>query len=81
MPAIVLKLEEPAWPELADKPIVHLGNDAPAIQVAYLEGGMASGKPSVALRLDLPDGTIVVAETSFELFAAAARGMEARRNR
>lgn len=81
MPVMTLILREPAWPELAgalDKNLVHLGNDAEPIQVAYLEGGMASGKPSVAIRLDLPDGTVVIAETSLELFAAAARGMTAR---
>jgi hypothetical protein len=33
---------------------------------------MASGKPSVMLRIDLPDGRVVLAETSLRLFAAAA---------
>lgn len=47
------------------------------ITVAYLSGGMASGKPSVFIRIDLEDGTVVLGETSFALFqgaAAAGRG-------
>lgn len=67
---------EPHWPDLAEKfgtdRFVHLGNDAPPIQVAALPGGMAGGETSVALRLDLPDGRTVLAETSLKLFAFAA---------
>lgn len=62
-----------AWEDIRDKPIIHLGNGAPAIQVAVLTGGMSSGRPSVALRIDLPDGKHVIAETSARLFCAAAR--------
>lgn len=83
MPAMVLKLDgDEAWPDLREKlstdDLIHLGADAPAIQVAALEGGMASGKPSIAIRLDLPDGRVVVAETSLELFLAAASALRTR---
>lgn len=46
------------WPDLKDKmdKVIHLGNDAPPLQVALLDKGMASGRPSVTLRIDLPDG-------------------------
>ena len=54
--------------------IVHLTG---AIEVGSLEAGMASGKPSVAFCFRLPDGRVVVAETSLELFVAAARGLAA----
>lgn len=67
-----------AWPELAGKYIVHLAGGAKPIQVAVLAGGRPSGRPSVALRLDLPDGRIVVAETSARLFVAAAKAIEGR---
>lgn len=48
------------------------------IHVALLDGGMASGRPSVAIRLDLPDGKSVVAQTSARLFVTAARAIMAR---
>ena len=70
------------WPDLKDKvgtdAVIHLGNDAPPLQVALLDKGMGSGRPSVTLRLDLPDGRVVLAETSLRLFATAARGFAAR---
>ena len=63
------------WPDLKDKigEVIHLSNGAPPLQVALLDKGMASGRPSVTLRLDLPDGRIVLAETSLRLFALAGR--------
>lgn len=67
-----------AWPDLGEKPFIHLGNGAPPIRVIVLDRGMTSGRPSVALRLDLPDGQTVVAETSARLFVTAARAVEAR---
>lgn len=71
MPIIKVSLEEPAWPDIADKAVIHLGRDAAPIQIAALSGGMSSGAPSVAIRIDLPDGRIVVAETSLRLFQMA----------
>jgi hypothetical protein len=67
-----------AWPDLQGKPIIHLGDGAPMIDVAVLDGGMSSGRPSVALRLELPDGRTVIAETSARLFCSTARIIEAR---
>jgi hypothetical protein len=66
------------WPDLRTKEFVHLrGHDGSSgesrIQVAVLDGGMKGGLPSVAIRLDLPDGKTVVAETSARLFCTAAR--------
>lgn len=49
-----------------------------AIQIVTLGGGMASGKPSVMIRLDLPDGRLVLAETSVALFQMAAAAMTGR---
>lgn len=48
------------------------------IEIAVLENGMASGLPSVAFRIDLPDGQVVVAQTSAVLFLNAARVIAAR---
>jgi formylmethanofuran dehydrogenase subunit C len=83
MLAIDLRLDgDNCWPELAepmrDGRVIHLGNDAGAIGVAALGGGMVSGKTSVMLRIDLPDGRIVMAETSLALLLAAADAMRVR---
>jgi len=46
-------------------------------RAALLQGGMASGKPSVAFIVDLPAGGVAFIETSlanFEMMAAAFRG-------
>ncbi len=74
MPIMKVILEEPTWPDLADKrdQLTWLnGNDDLPIQIGALEGGMRGGAPSVAIRFDLPDGRIVVAETSLKLFQMA----------
>jgi hypothetical protein len=64
--------------------VIHLGNDA-QIEVGTLRQGMQSGKDSVALCFTLPDGKVVIAETSAELFLATARAIiawqEGRRER
>lgn len=80
MPAIHLLLDgDNAWPDLRDPDrVIHLGSGSPPIGIAVLANGMASGKPSVCLRVDLPDGRSVLAETSMALFVAAARAMVAR---
>lgn len=80
MMGIVIKLNptDPVWPDLAGEKIVHLGTGARPIELAVLDAGMQSGKPSVVLRIDLPDGTHVVAETSARLLCTAARAINAR---
>lgn len=79
MPVLNIVLDgDGCWPDLVDKELIHLGNDAKPIGVALLVGGMLSGAPSVMMRLELPDGRVVMAETSFRLFRAAARAFDAR---
>jgi hypothetical protein len=79
MPSLTLKLNgDGAWPDLRVKPFVHLRDDGPAIEIAVLNSGMSSGRPSVAIRLDLPDGTTVLAQTSARLFCSAGRAIAAR---
>lgn len=69
-----------AYPDLAGRPeaVIHLGNDAPPIGITALAGGMMSGNASVMLRIDLPDGRVVLAETSLRLFLGAADMLRAR---
>ena len=72
-----------AWSDLREKVensdptlIQAMGNDT-VWHLTILEGGMHSGKYSVGLRLDLPDGRNVVAETSWEALKAAFLAMQA----
>lgn len=84
MPALTLVFDEPAWPDLAPlaegPELIEPLTDS-AVQVAYLEAGMDSGEPSVAIRIDIAPDQAVVAQTSLALFRSAAAGMEARRGR
>jgi hypothetical protein len=77
---MIVKLDgDNAFPELRDhKKLVHLSNDAPPMQIAVLDAGMSSGRPSVCMRLDLPDGTVVLAETSARLFCMTAKQIMAK---
>lgn len=85
MPAlsITLNLESDPWEDLKlrseEGRLVHL-KDAP-MRVGALPRGMQSGKASVAIAIELPDGRTVVAETSLELFLAAARVFQVGRDR
>lgn len=68
-----------AWPDLANKhdagKLIHIRDSA--FRVTTLDMGMASGRPSVAIRIDLPDGRVVLFETSARIFYEAARLIEA----
>lgn len=59
---------------------IHLDGETP-LKIAFLEGGMASGKPSVAIGAPLPDGGYLIVETSLEAFVTAGRGLQARSER
>lgn len=80
MPSLaVIPNADGAWPDLADREIHHVTEEEGSIAVAGLAGGMESGAPSVAIRIDCPDGeTVVVAETSLRLFLTAADALKAR---
>lgn len=67
------------WPDLLQnkQQIIHLANDAPPIEMAMLKNGTVRGKPSVTIRLNLPDGRVVLAETTLALLVSAAKAFEA----
>lgn len=76
MPTANILLEkdgEGAWPDLgrkiADGNVIFYNAE---LKVAILEGGMQSGKPSVMLRFELPDGKTLLAETSLAMFLQLA---------
>lgn len=60
-----------------DPRLIRLADEA-NIEVGALAGGMASGRASVAFCFTLPDGRVVVAETSLALFLLAADALRAR---
>ncbi len=66
------------WNDLKDKPdkIVHVTE---GIQIALLQTGMQSGKASVALRINLPDGRVVIVETSLALLSVTVGAFRAKR--
>lgn len=64
------------WDDLKEEQ-VRYATDKP-LEVIVLDKGMASGRPSVAFRIDLPDGTSVIAETSARLFCTAANAVTAK---
>jgi hypothetical protein len=77
MPVLSIKLEGPEdFTPIPSGATVH--HTTAPIEAALLMRGMQSGKPSVMLRFELPDGSIVIAETSHELFQMAAIAMKAR---
>lgn len=65
------------WPDLADgkTPIHHVKD---GIEIAALPAGMSGGSPSLMIRINLPDGSVVMAETSLKLFLTAGDAFKAR---
>jgi hypothetical protein len=87
MPAIhVILYGDHAWPDLAERhengEVVHLPETT--WQLAALEGGMSSGAPSLALRLDIPPDphperrNVVITETSLAAWIAATCALRGR---
>ena len=75
---IHLRLEgDGAFSDLQDKldQVIHLTGP---FTIAALEGGMTSGRPSIVIRIDLPDGKVILQETSVRLFLAAADSIKAK---
>jgi hypothetical protein len=63
------------WPDLRER-----GFERAEISgVALLENGTVGGNPTITVRCELADGKVVLAETTYALFANAARAFEARR--
>lgn len=82
MPMIDLKLDEDGlWPDLADLPpdrIINLMEEHNTIGMACLPYITAERKPAVMIRLDLPDGRVLVTVTTLALLATCVDAMIAR---
>ena len=60
------------WPEMKE------WIEAEGLQIAVLPGGTSSGRPSVTIRIELPTGEIVLAQTTARLFCSAGRMITSR---
>ena len=76
MKSVGIIFQEPAWPELADRRDDII--DGESVSVAVIDKGTQSGRPTVMIRVDLPDGKVVLVETTAHLFCAAGRAITAR---
>lgn len=83
MPQLDLKFDgDNCWPDLeklrADGKLIDCMGNETSLEIAVLQGGMASGEASVTIRINGPDGQVVLTETSWRLFHLAARAIEAK---
>ncbi len=67
-----------SMPELAEKMKQGLVLDTQIDAITALPRGMVSGKTSVAVIVNLPDGRVVFAQTTLALLQAATRAFTAR---
>ncbi len=75
-PIIDLQLEgDGSGRHLAGQVIHECGS---VLHIAALDGGMASGLPSLMIRLDLPNGEYAIVETSVRAFLNAAAAIHAK---
>ena len=73
----IIKPEE-RWSDLADKEVIYFGDEASPIEIVAIPKGMASGGTSIKIRLDLPDGRVVIIETALYELANAVREIQER---
>lgn len=75
MLALRLNLEgDGAWPDLIGRTVF----EGQELEITGLAGGLTSGKPSVAIRIDLPHEMVAIAQTSLALFLTAADALKAK---
>lgn len=65
-----------AWPDLDLRKVIHLSETT--IGIAVLPGGTSGGRESVAFRFELPNGKVVIAETTWRLLGSACAAIAAR---
>lgn len=76
MPELKINLEGDGL--LAGVPPDMVVNIETPVTITALDGGMESGRPSVAIIADLPDGRKVFIQTSMIMFVLAANAMRAK---
>ena len=73
----ILEPEE-RWDDLLEKEVIYLGNEAAPVEIVAMPEGMASGRTSISMRLDLPDGRVVILETALYELARAVQAIQKR---
>ncbi len=73
----ILEPEE-HWSDLLDKEVIYFGNEASTVEIVAMPGGMASGRTSISMRLDLPDGRVMILETALYELARVVREIQDR---
>jgi hypothetical protein len=72
-PRVTLALDgDGCWPDLASKRVIDAGH---SLGLALLREGTACGKESVTLRIDLPDGTVALAQITLRMLATATQAL------
>lgn len=63
------------WPDILDPQVqlTWLHGSTENLSIARLAAGMSSGASSVAIRVNTPDGRVVVVELSMKLFQSIAQ--------
>lgn len=77
-PLVVAVDGDNAWPDLAERYEKGEVIDAGVNGITALPNGTSEGRCSIALRIELPDGKTVIAQTTARLLATAIKGLEAR---
>jgi hypothetical protein len=80
---VTVDIDSTPWEDLKalsaeGKLISAMHMEAGTIRVGGLPRGMESGRTSVAIAVPLPDGTVLLTETSLALFLQAAKILEAK---
>ncbi len=73
----ILEPEE-HWSDLLDKEVIYLGDEASPIEIVAMPEGMLLGQTSISMRLDLPDGRVVIVETSLDSLANVVQKIQER---
>jgi hypothetical protein len=66
------------WPDLLGKVGTETVIETEWESISCLPNGMSSGKPSVMLRLNLPDGRVVLSQTSLQMLLTIADAFKGR---
>lgn len=66
-------VERSPWVEIDPSTAI----EAPIVRIGLLRNGTTTGRASVALAIPLPDGRVVLAQTTWRLFHTAARSLAA----
>jgi hypothetical protein len=70
-----------AWPDLTAKRdtglLVNVMDEDGALELAALPQGTVGGRTTVTIRVNLPGGRVVLAQTTLRLLKAAVRAFEA----